>query len=313
MPLTHPFRFGTGAYAATSAREFCEQVKRIEAQGYDTFAGPDHFGTDLAPGPMLAAAALATTSMRLSCTVYDNDFRHPALLAKEVATIDVLSDGRMEMGIGAGWIKAEYDRIGMSFDSPGTRVDRMQEAVRIIKGLWGDDPVCFSGQHYTITELEGFPKPVQKPGPPVFIGAGGKRMLSFAAREADIIGILAQALPQGGLDFASDTEERLERQVGWVRDAAGDRFPDIELALLFWHVQITDTPRDVAEGIASSRSTPTSPEQILESPYFLIGSVEHMAERLHELRDRFGITYFKALDASREDLAPVVSRLAGTP
>ena len=312
MGNARPFRFGTGAYTATSAAEYCEQAKRIEAQGYATIGGPDHFGIQLAPGPMLTAAALVTSSIRLSCTVYDNDFRHPALLAKEVASIDVLSNGRMEMGIGAGWIKAEYDQIGIPFDRPGTRVERMQEAFHVIKGLWSDGPFSFSGTHYTITEMDGWPKPVQKPNPPVFIGAGGKRMLSFAAREADIIGILAQALPEGGLDTASDSEERLECQVGWVRDAAGDRFAEIELSMLFWGVRVTDDPYAVAEDIARTRFKPTSPEHILRSPYYLIGTVEHMAERLYELRERFGISNFKALTESREALAPVVARLAGT-
>ena len=312
--MTHPrpFRFGTGAYTATSAAEYCEQVRRVEAQGYNTIGGPDHFGMNLAPGPMLTAAALITTSARVSCTVYDNDFRHPALLAKETASIDVLSDGRLEVGIGAGWIKAEYDKIGIPFDPPGIRVERMQEAVHVIKGLWADGPFSYTGRHYTITDLDAWPKPIQRPGPPLFIGAGGKRLLSFAAREANIIGIIAQALPEGGLDTASDSEDRLARQVGWVHEAAGDRFAGIELSMLFWEVRVTEDPRVAADEIARTRFKPTTPEQVLASPYYLIGTIESMTERLQELRERFGVSYFKVLADSREAFAPVVARLKGS-
>jgi len=218
---------------AASAAEWAENARRVEALGYDTLLLPDHFAPDLfAPIPALTAAALATTTLRVGTTVFDNDFRHPAMLAKEIATIDVLSDGRFEVGLGAGWKKEEYDQVGIPFDPPGTRVGRLEETVRVLKGLWADGPLTFTGQHYTIQALESFPKPVQRPHPPIFIGAGGKRLLSFAAQEADIIGIIAQALPAGGLDVASDSEARLAEQVRWIREAAGERFSHVELAAL---------------------------------------------------------------------------------
>jgi len=317
MAHERPFRFGAGCFRAGSGSEYAEQARRIEAQGYATLLIADHFvGQLFAPGPALTAAALATTSLRVGTTVYAADYRHPVVLAQEAASIDVLSDGHMEMGLGAGWSKGEYEQIGIPFDPAGIRVDRMQEALRVVRGLWCEQPFSYSGDHYTITEVDGWPRPVQQPGPPIFIGAGGKRMLSFAAREADIVGILAKALPAGDLDTPSDTEQRLAEKAGWIRDAAGDRFAAIELAMLIWAVRVTDDARAGAEDIARTRHTPTkskqtTPEQILASPYYLIGSVEQIVERLHELRERYGVSYFSVFPKEREALAPIVARLAG--
>lgn len=312
MCAVRPFRFGTGSFGADSAEAWREEARKGEALGYDTFLMPDHFGPQLAPVPALMAAATATTSIRIGTAVFSNDFRHPAVLAKEMATIDILSEGRLEMGIGAGWIKAEYDQVGIPFDPPRVRVERMHEAIHVIKGLWGDEPFSYTGHHYTITGMQGWPKPIQRPRLPIMIGGGAKRMLSFAAREADIIGILAPALREGGLDTASDSEERLSQQVGWVRDAAGDRFPEIELSMLFWAVRVTDDRYAGAEDIACTRYRPTTPEEILDSPYFLIGSIEGIAERLLELRERFSVSYITVMPGNGEAFAPVVDRLKGT-
>jgi probable F420-dependent oxidoreductase len=212
MPQVRPFRFGASIGAAISAAEFVERVRRVEALGYAVIDTADHFNSRFEPGPALTATALVTSTPRVSCIVFDNDFRHPALLAKEAASIDVLSGGRLEFGIGAGWKKQEYDQVSIPFDPPGVRVSRLEEAVQIIKGLWGDGPVTFTGRYYTITGLEGMPKPIQRPHPPIFIGAGGKRLLSFAAREADIVGILGQASPGGGVDIASVTRQCWRRK-----------------------------------------------------------------------------------------------------
>jgi probable F420-dependent oxidoreductase len=312
--MTHarPFRFGAGAFIAGSAAQWREMACRVEAQGYDTLLVPDHFGQQFSPGPALIAAAMATTTLRVGVTVYANDYRHPVVLAKEVASIDVLCDGRLEFGIGAGWTKSEYDELGIPFDPPGVRVERMREAARIVRGVWADGPFSFTGQHYTIDGHEGWPKPVQRPGPPLMIGAGGKQLLSFAAREADTVGIVAQALPEGGLDTGADTEARVEEKVGWVREAAGDRFGDIELAMLIWAIRVTDDVRTGAEDIARTRWTPITAEQVLASPYYLIGGVDHIADRLSELRERFGFSYFSVFPEDVEAFAPVVARLAGT-
>jgi probable F420-dependent oxidoreductase len=310
MTTPRPFRFGGSAPITPTGADYAEHARRIESLGYATFLMPDHFTPNwFAAGPALTAAALATTTLRVGCTVYDNDFRHPALLAREVATIDVLSGGRAELGIGAGWFKPEYDQIGMPFDPPGVRVGRLEEAIQIIKGLWGDGPLTFAGEHYTITELEGWPKPLQRPRPPIHIGAGGKRMLAFAAREADSIGIIAQAHPGGGLDREGDSEALLARKVGWVREAAGERFAQLELAMLIWAVAVTDDRQSAAERLAAAHRLTT--EQVLASPYFLIGSVEQLVEHLLALRERHGISYFSFFPGDTDAFAPVVARLAG--
>lgn len=310
MPLTRPFRFGAGAFVADSATAWAETARRIEALGYETLVIPDHFDRHLAPVPALTAAALATTTLRVACTVFDNDFRHPAMLARELATLDFLSDGRLEVGIGAGWYKTEYDRAGIPFDPPAVRVGRLEEAVCVLKELWRGGPVTFTGRHYTLAGLENWPPPVQRPHPPLFIGGGGKRLLTFAAREADIVAVIAQAVPEGGLDTAGDTEARLAERIGWVRAAAGDRFEQLELGMLIWRVAVTDDRRTAAEALAAERSL--TPEQVLASPYFLIGSVEGIVERLRELRERYGVSYISVFPRDVDVFAPVVARLAGT-
>ena len=310
MSSARPFRFGAAAYRTDEGTAYTENARRVEALGYDTLGVGDHFSPNwFAAGPALAAIALATTTLRVSCTVYANDFRHPALLAKEAASIDVLSGGRLEFGIGAGWHKPEYDQLGLPFDPPGVRVERMEEAVGVIKGLWGDGPVTHVGRYYTINGLEGMPKPTQRPHPPVFIGGGGKRLLGFAAREADIVGILARALPGGGLDIAGDSEAALAQKVGWVREAAGERFDQLELAALIWKVVVTDDRQAAAEEVAAARGLTS--EQVLASPYFLIGSVERLVEDLLAQRERHSISYLTVFPSDVEAFAPVVARLAG--
>jgi probable F420-dependent oxidoreductase len=309
MSVPRPFRFGTGNFSGDSATAYMERARQIEAYGYDTLLIPDHLGYQLAVGPALTASTLATTSLRIGPYVIAADFRHPALLAKEMATLDVLSDGRLEFAIGAGWDKGEYDRAGIPFDAPGVRVERMQEALAVVRGLWGEGPFSFAGKHFTITEMEGGPKPVQRPGPPVLIGGSQRRMLEYAAREADIIGILAPAKREGGLDHTREQEDRLAEQVGWVREAAGDRFGEIELSMLFWNVRVTDDIRAGAEDIARQPGARLSAEEILASPYYLIGSEEQIAERLHELRERFGVSYFAVMPVGADAFAPIIRRM----
>lgn len=310
MTIPRPFRFGGSARITPTGTAYAEHARRIEALGYATFLIADHFSPNwFAVGPALTAAALATTTLRVGCTVYANDFRHPALLAREAATIDVLSGGRFELGIGAGWSKPEYDQVGIPFDPPGVRVGRLEEGVRVIKGLWDDGPLTFAGRHYTITGLEGWPKPIQRPRPPIHIGAGGKRMLTFAAREADSIGIIAQARPGGGLDREGDSDALLAQKVGWVREAAGKRFAQIELAMLIWGVAVTDDRRAAGERLAAAHGL--TAEQVLASPYFLLGSVERIVEGLLALRERHGISYLSFFPGDVDTFAPVVARLAG--
>lgn len=293
-----------------SAAELAEKARKVEALGYAVLIAADHFDGRLAPVPAMMAVAAVTSTLRIGATVFNNDLRLPVMLAKEFATLDLLSDGRMEMGLGAGWLKVEYDRAGLSFDAPSVRVGRMEEALQIIKGLWGAGPFTFVGQHYTVNGLDGFPKPLQTPRPPIFIGGGGKRLLQFAACEADIVGLLAKSLPEGGLDFAADNEQTLAQKVSWVREAAGDRFDQLELAMLFWGAVVTDDRRGAADQLALEWGL--TAEQVLASPYFLIGSANAIVDRLEELRERFGVSHVSVFSDDAEAFAPVVARLAGS-
>jgi probable F420-dependent oxidoreductase len=306
-----PFRFGVTQSRATSGQDWRESARRIEALGYSTLTIADHFPERLAIVPALMAAAGATERLRVGSWVFCNDFRHPVVLYKEAATIDLLSDGRLELGIGAGWLKEEYDMAGIPFDPPGVRVGRMFETVRILKGLAGDGPFDFQGEHYTISGLEGAPKPAQKPLPPLSIGGGGKRVLSFAAREADIVSVVAKALPQGGLDGQNLTLDATRQKVAWIREAAGDRDP--ELNVLVYTFEVTDDRDGTARRYAESLEL--SPGEVLASPHVLIGTVEQMAEDLRRRREELGISYIVLNTNVREhteQLAPVVAELAGT-
>jgi len=307
--MPRPFRFGVVSAETVSGTAWTEFARRAEALGYATLLLPDHYLNPLTPTPALMAAAAVTTTLRVGCTVFANDFRHPALLAKEAATIDLLSGGRFEFGIGAGWLKDEYDQVGIPFESPGVRVARMEEGLQVIKGLWGEDPVTFAGTHYTISGLAGTPKPVQQPHPPIFVGGAGKRLLSWAAREADIVGFVSRARPEGGIDWSEGTEEALARKVGWVREAAGDRFAHLELALLFQGSAVTDRPREAAAEVAPEFGL--TAEQVLASSEFAFGSVDEIVEQLIALRERHGISYLTVVQSQMEAFAPVVARLTG--
>jgi probable F420-dependent oxidoreductase len=307
--MLRPFRFGVASSETASGSAWSDFARRAEALGYATLMVPDHYLNPIAPVPALMAAAAATTTLRVACIVFANDFRHPALLAKEAATIDLLSDGRFEFGLGAGWLKDEYDRAGIPFDPPGVRVARMEEGLRVIKGLWGEEPVTCAGAYYTTSGLEGTPKPVQQPHPPIYVGGGGKRLLSLAAREADIVGFVSRARPEGGIDWTEGTEEALARKVGWVREAAGDRLGQIELALLFQGTEVTDRPQEAAARLGGHFGL--TAEQVLASSEFAVGTVDQIVERLLALRERHGISYLKVTAPLMEAFAPVVARLGG--
>jgi probable F420-dependent oxidoreductase len=241
--------------------------------------------------------------------VFSNDFRHPVVLAKEAATLDVLSGGRFELGLGSGWLREEYDQAGIPFDAPGTRIERLAEAVAIVKGLLAGERVTFTGRHYAIAGLPGRPRPVQRPHPPILIGGGGQRTLSLAAREASIVGLVPRARRDGGgLDRTDFGEAALRQKVEWVRAAAGDRFEALELHALIQAVVVSDR-RTAAEQLASRFSVP--PELLLESPYVLAGTVDEICETVRQRRERYGISYLSVFDRDLEAFAPVVARLAG--
>ena len=269
--MRRPFRFAVFAHEAASRQAWEENARRVEALGYAILVMPDHFMNPLTPVPALAAAAAVTTTLRIGTIVFANDFRHPALLAKEAATLDLLSDGRFEFGLGAGWFQTEYERAGIAFDPPGRRIDRMHEALTIFKGLWSDESLTFQGTHYAIAGLNGTPKPVQKPHPPIFIGGTGRRMLRLAGQEADIVGFIPKNLPGGGHDWLASTPELLTEQMGWVREGAGTRFDQLELSMVAFRAIVTDRPREAAVEVA--RDHDLTPDQVLASPDFLIGTM----------------------------------------
>jgi probable F420-dependent oxidoreductase len=306
----HPFRFGVQTARGRSREEWAEKARKIESLGYSTLLIPDHFDDQLAPMPAMMAAADATTTLRVGSLVLDNDYKHPLVHAKEAATLDVLSGGRLEFGLGAGWMKTDYEAAGMTYDSPGVRISRFKEGLTIIKGLLGEGPVNFSGTYYTITGHEGTPKPVQKPLP-ILVGGGGKRVLSIAAREAQIVGINFN-LEQGAVNRATmqtGGADSTDEKIGWIRAAAGSRFDELELNVTVFAAVVTDDQPAMAERIAPGFGM--SPAEVLDSPHALIGSVDQICESLEARRARYGISYVVFSGDRFEPLAPVVARLAG--
>jgi probable F420-dependent oxidoreductase len=305
-----PFRFGVTAPTPSAGTDWVERARRVEQLGYSILVVPDHFRDHLAPVPALTAAALATTRLRVGSLVFSNDFRHPAVLAKEAATIDVLSGGRFELGLGGGWLRAEYDQTGIPFDAPGTRIERLEEAVTIIKGLLAGERVTFAGRHYTIADLEGRPTPVQRPHPPIAIGGGGRRTLTLAAREASIVGLVPRARRDGsGLDLTDLSDAATREKLEWVRAAAGDRFDSLEIHALIQAVAVAERRTAAADDLASRFKV--ARDVVLETPYVQLGTVEEICESLQQRRERYGISYLTVFERDMEVFAPVVARLAG--
>jgi len=306
-----PFRFGVTAPTPSGGTNWAERARRVEQLGYSMLVVPDHFRDHLAPVPALVAAALATTRLRVGSLVFSNDFRHPAVLAKEAATIDVLSGGRFELGLGGGWLRAEYDQAGIRFDAPGTRIERLEEAVTIIKGLLAGERVTFAGRHYTIADLEGRPTPVQRPHPPIAIGGGGRRTLSLAAREASIVGLVPRARRDGsGLDLSDLSDAATREKLEWVRSAAGERFDSLEINALIQAVAVADQRMTAADQLASRFKV--AREVVLETVYVAVGTIDEICETLRQRRERHGISYLTVFERDMEAFAPVVERLAGT-
>lgn len=312
MSKTRPFRFGVVAESAPSREQWTTLVRKAENMGYATFLLADHYVNEFPPIAALMAAADATSSLRVGSFVFDNDFRHPALLAKEVATLDLLSDGRFELGIGAGWHREEYEQVGLPFESAGVRIGRLEEALRVIKQFFTEEMVNFDGKYYHVNGLQAFPKPAQRPYPPIFIGGGGKRLLSIAGREADIVGLHVKVNDDGTVDAWERSEAGIAQKVEWVRQAAGERFEALEFNFLMRTVIITEDRQQAAERYVRERgSSEMTAEQLLASPYVLIGSVEQLVEQLQRLREVFGVSYFVVGDEDMEVFGSVVGRLAG--
>lgn len=279
--------------------------------GYSTFYLPDHFGDQVGPIAGLMAAADATTKLRIGSLVYDNDYRHPVVLAKEAASLDLLSDGRFDFGIGAGWMVADYQQAGMAYDSAGRRIERLAEAIEIFKRFFAGGEFSFAGKHYTIDKLEGSPLPVQKPRPPFVLGGGGRKMLELAATEADTVNVnFSLAEGRAGRRTArTGLAEATEQKLRWIRDAAGDRFAEIELGVWTFMAQVTDGRDEVAAMLAPAMDL--EPADVLEIPHFMLGTVPQIADDIERRRERFGITHIVVPGDAADALAPVVERLAG--
>ena len=287
-------------------------ARHVEALGFHTLVMPDHFGVRFALAPALVLAAEATSQLRVGSLVYDNDFRHPALLAQEVASIDLLTDGRFELGLGAGWLKSEYDAAGFPFDEGATRVERLAEALQIVKALFSATPLTYEGRFYRLTALTGSAKPKQEPHPPVLIGGGGRRLLTLAAKEADIISIMPRSRRDGsGLEDADASPEAFTRKLAWIREAAGGRFSTIELNTLVQTIVITDHPRDAAAPLAKEYTMEV--DHVFETPLVLIGSVGQIAETLEQRREHFGLSYITVFEKDLESMAKVIDRLGRRP
>jgi len=316
-----PFRFLADPGDITDGASLRETARAAESIGYSVLVYADHVVIPFGFVPLLATAAAVTEKLRVAPFVANNDLRHPALLAQDLATLDVLSGGRVEVAIGAGWNRPEYVALGLPFDPVGVRVSRLTEAVAVLKGCFGPGPFSFAGEHYSITGHDGLPKPVQAPHPPLFIGGGGRRVLTLAGREADIVGLSPRILPTSGPDIVrsdprSITIAATEEKLGWVREAAGERFESLEINVYPTGTppMVTDSARktaaDVLDGIRARTGTDVTVDEFLESPHVFIGSVDGLVAKFTELRERLGISSFMTGDV--QTLAPVVERRAGS-
>lgn len=311
--MAHPrrFRFAADLTGPLPGMTWLDTAREVEQLGYSTLFVPDHFDEGLGPIAAITAAAAATTTLNVGALVFDCDFRHPAVMARELATIDLLSQGRLEVGLGAGWKRLDYDRSGIPMDRPGVRVSRLIEHAAVLKGLWADGSYSYSGDHYEITDLDGTPAPHRAGGPPILVGGGAPRLLRWAGATADIVGVNA-SIHSGEIDQASAQDalaERIDEKVGWLREGAGDRFDDLELNAWLAVADITDDPT-VAEGVAAFFGT--DPASLRQSPLALVGSPGDVREMLAERRDRWGYSYVVIPGDKIRDFAPVVTDLAGT-
>ena len=302
-----PFRFATTVTRGRSADHWREVARRAEALGYDTLLMPDHITDQLAPFPALAAAAAATTTLRVGSFVFDNDYRNPVMLAKEATTLDLLSDGRLEFGIGAGWNKSDYRQLGMPFDAAKVRVDRMEEAVVLIKRLWTEAKVTHEGPHYRVRDAVVLPRPTQRPHPPLMIGARGPRMLRIAAREAQIVALVPALDPFGLSTLRSLATESVEKRIAMLRRTP--RFSEFELNVIVFDAAVTDRARSLVDAIAARLKSAVT--AVVDSPFLVYGSRSSIVEDLLARRERLGISYFAIPGRAMRAFGPVIAALRG--
>lgn len=307
-----PFRFAVQASGAPTEAAWRDLARKAEDLGYATLYVPDHLDDQWAPMLASAWAAQATTTLRVGPLVLDNDFRHPVVTAKEAATLDLLSQGRLELGLGAGWLRSDYETSGMAMDPPGVRVARLAESLAIMRALWRDGRATVQGPHYQVREALGSPRPHTPGGPPLVVGGGGRRILTLAARQADVVSIIP-SLAAGELGpevAASAVSELFHQRVRWVREAAGERWGALELQCWTAAVQVVPNASEVLAAVAPVFGL--TPEQVAASPTVLVGSVPELVETLHRRREEFGFSYVVVHEPELEQFAPVVAELAGT-
>ncbi|MGZ6268038.1 MAG: TIGR03621 family F420-dependent LLM class oxidoreductase [Candidatus Limnocylindrales bacterium] len=305
----HPFRFAVQQASASSSEEWAALAQRAEALGYDLLVMPDHLNRQFSPFSALAAAAAATKRLRIGAFVFANDYRHPLMLAREAATLDVLSAGRFEMGLGAGWMTSDYRGLGMTYDLPPRRVDRLEEAIPLVKRLLAGETVTHRGEHYQMERASAGVPTVQRPRPPLAIGAGGPRMLRIAAREAEIVGLQPGFGARGWPLFGQATEKATAEKVAVVKEAAGDRFEDLELNVWVSHAGLAGSGNSLrGSALAATAGAATA---VYGSPYVLYGTLGAVRDRLLRRRDALGISYYTIPSRSMESMAPLVEALAG--
>jgi probable F420-dependent oxidoreductase len=305
----HPFRFAVQQASAPTGEEWAALARRAESLGYDLLVMPDHLGNQLSPFAALAAAAAATTRLRISAFVFANDYRHPLMLAREAATLDVLSGGRFEMGMGAGWMTSDYRGLGMTYDLPPRRIDRLEEAIPLVKRLLAGETVTHNGEHYQMERASAGVPAVQRPRPPLAIGGGGPRMLKIAAREAEIVGLQPGFNARGWPLFGQATEKATAEKVAVIKEAAGDRFDQLELNLWISLAGLAGSGNSMrGTAVAATMGAATA---VYGSPYVLYGTLGALRDRLLRRRDQLGISYYTLPSRSMESMAPLVEALAG--
>jgi probable F420-dependent oxidoreductase len=334
--MTRPFRFAvrsshinpvTGSArpgSSETATGWRDRARRIEDLGYSTFLVSDHVAgpgvamektghppAGLAVSPALMALAAATTRLRVGSRVACIDYHHPVVLAKEMATIDLLSDGRLEVGLGAGWLTGEYEALGIPFEPAGTRIERLDEAVTLLKQLFQEGPVTFHGKHFHAEGFEGSPRPVQRPHPPITIGGGSRRVLELAGRQADIVSLNYDNSSGllGSFGVQSGTAARTEDKLGWISQGAGERIDEVEIEIGVYFAAVTPDPLSVAEQLGARFGL--SGKEMMIHPHALFGSVDHLGDELQRRREDYNISYFSIPESLAEEFAPVVEHLAG--
>ena len=313
MPHDHPFRFGIQAKTSGSPKSWRELATAMEGLGYSSLLMPDHFDDQLAPIPALMSAADATSVLRVGSLVFGNDYRHPVVLAKEVASLDWLTDGRVEVGLGAGWMASDYSASGIAMESPRVRIERLSEAVQILKGIWSNETFSYQGAYYSVSNVEGFPRPLQQPHPPLILGGGGKKILTLAARYADIVGI-NPAIPNGRIDEVPGSELTagvLTDKVELVRSQAASRWDQLEINIMVFAVSTGSNSAIMRDRIADQFEM--TPDEIDSSPYAWFGESSQVIDKLRAARERWGISYFVLHgEEAMRVAAPIVAELAGT-